>query len=125
MLDVPRAGGTLLEILARQRTVDAERGPRALARGHDRELYVTDDVARHENARHAGGFVLSAKHAAVRRELAAHRLGQVRLQGGTGVQEQPVAGKPRTIREFQRRQPAAPAAQSRNALLADADRIAR
>ena len=80
MLDAAFACGAALEIFARERTIDAERGTRAFGRRDDRELHITNDVARHKHARNTGRFVLPAKNSAVTAVTATEGVGESRLR---------------------------------------------
>ncbi len=91
MLDATAAGGAPLEILARERAIDAEGRARTFGGRDNRELHVAQDVARDEHAGDAGGFVVAAAYAAIAIELAAQRRGKLRLRTGRCVEEQRVA----------------------------------
>lgn len=69
MLNTSRTGGSPVEVLASECTIDSEGSARSFCRGDNHELHVLDDVAGHENAGDAGSLVLSALDAAVTRKL--------------------------------------------------------
>src|SRR4051812_8445849 len=65
MLDDCTTGGVQLEILTRQRAIDAEGRLRSFGGRDHHQLYVADDVASDEDTWDIGRFVAGAMHTAV------------------------------------------------------------
>ena len=88
MLDTSRTGGSTLKVLASQRTIDAEGSAGAFGGRDDHQLYILDDVAGHEHARHTSRLVLAALDATVASKLTSERFGELGLTARRRIEEE-------------------------------------